>query len=31
LEQLLSMMREHDNEHLRALSDLRSQVTKRGL
>jgi len=30
LEQLLSMMREHDNEHLRALSDLRSQVTKRG-
>lgn len=30
LEQLLSMMREHDNEHLRALSDLRSKVTKRG-
>ena len=30
LEQLLSMMREHDNEHFRALSDLRSQVTKRG-
>ena len=29
LEQLLSMMREHDNEHLQALSDLRSQVTKR--
>ena len=30
LEQLLSMMREHDNEHLRALSDLRSKVIKRG-
>lgn len=29
LEQLLLMMREHDNEHLRALSDL-SKVTKRG-
>ena len=29
LEQLLSMMREHDNQHLRALSDL-SKVTKRG-
>ena len=31
LEQLLSMMREHDNEHLRALSDLRSQVTTKGI
>jgi hypothetical protein len=31
LQQLLSMMREHDNEHLRALSDLRSRVTKRGV
>jgi hypothetical protein len=30
LEELLSMMREHDNEHLSALSNLRSQVTKRG-
>lgn len=30
VEQLLSMMREHDNGHLLALGDLRSQVTKRG-
>jgi hypothetical protein len=30
LEQLLSMMRGHDKEHLLALSALRSQVTMRG-
>ena len=31
LEQLLSMMREHDNEHLQALSALHSQITERVL